>query len=47
MVKKLKAAPLVTRRANDVLRAAGLEPAPLSDPGVHKDLVKVLGGNGV
>ena len=45
MVKRLKAAPLVTRRANDVLRAAGLEPAPLSDPGVHKDLVKVLGGN--
>jgi len=44
-VKKLKAAPLVTRRANDVLRAAGLEPAPLSDPGVHKDLVKVLTGN--
>ena len=45
MVKKLKAAPLVTRRANDVLRAAGLEPAPLNDPGVHKDLVKVLTGN--
>lgn len=31
--------PLVTRRANDVLRAAGLEPAALSDQGVHKDLV--------
>jgi len=45
MVKKLKGAPLVTRRANDVLRAAGLQPAPLSDPGVHKDLVKVLIGN--
>lgn len=44
-VKKLKAAPLVHRRANDVLRAAGLQPAPLSDPGVHKDLVKVLTGN--
>ena len=45
LVKSLKAAPLVTRRANDVLRAAGLEPAPLNDPGVHKDLVKVLTGN--
>jgi hypothetical protein len=44
MVKKLQAASLVTRRANDVLHAAGLEPAPLSDPGVHKDLVKVLIG---
>jgi hypothetical protein len=43
-VKKLRSAPLVTRRANDVLRAAGLDPAPLTDPGVHKDLVKVLTG---
>ena len=45
LVKKLRAASLVTRRANDVLRAAGLDPAPLSDPGVHKDLVKVLVGS--
>jgi hypothetical protein len=45
MIKKLKAASVVTRRANDVLRAAGLEPAPLNDIGVHKDLVKVLTGN--
>jgi hypothetical protein len=45
VVTKLRAAPLVHRRANDVLRAAGLQPAPLSDPGVHKDLVKVLVGN--
>jgi hypothetical protein len=36
---------LVTRRANDVLRAASLEPTPLTDPGVHKDLVKALTGN--
>jgi hypothetical protein len=43
-VAKLEKAPLVSRRANDVLRAAGLEPAPLSDPGVHKDLIKVLTG---
>lgn len=45
LVTKLRAASLVTRRANDVLRAAGLDPAPLSDPGVHKDLVKVLVGH--
>lgn len=43
-VAKLEKAPLVSRRANDVLRAAGLEPAPLNDPGVHKDLIKVLTG---
>lgn len=40
-VKTLKSSQLVHRRSNDVLRAAGLEPAPLSYPGVHKDLVKV------
>jgi hypothetical protein len=41
-VKKLREAPLVTRRANDILRAAGLEAAPLDDPGVMRDLVKVV-----
>lgn len=41
-VAKLKKATLTTRRANDVLRAAGLTPAPLDDPGVMKDLVKVI-----
>jgi Arc/MetJ family transcription regulator len=43
-VKRLRKAPLTRRRANDILRAAGLTPAPLDDPGVIKDLVKVLEG---
>ena len=43
-VDRLRKAPLTTRRANDVLRAAGLDPAPLDDPGVIKDLVKVIEG---
>jgi hypothetical protein len=37
IVKQLKAAPLTTRRAEGILRPAGLEPTPLSDPGVHED----------
>jgi hypothetical protein len=44
VVKRLRKAPLTRRRANDILRAAGLAPAPLDDPGVMKDLVKVIGG---
>jgi hypothetical protein len=44
VVKRLRKAPLTRRRANDILRAAGLTPAPLDDPGVMKDLVKVIGG---
>jgi hypothetical protein len=43
-VKKLRAASLVIRRANDILRAAGLEAAQLDDPGVMQDLVKVVEG---
>ncbi len=43
-VKRLRKAPLTTRRANDILRAAGLTAAPLDDPGVIKDLVKVIEG---
>jgi hypothetical protein len=43
-VKKLRKALLVTRRANDILRAAGLEAAGLDDPGVMRDLVKVVEG---
>ncbi len=35
---------LTTRRANDILRAAGLTPAPLDDPGVMKDLIKAIEG---
>ena len=42
--KKLKKLPVTTRRANDILRATGRDPLPLSDPGVLKDLKKVLAG---
>jgi hypothetical protein len=43
-VKRLRAAELITRRANDILRASGLTPASLDDPGVIKDLIKVIEG---
>jgi hypothetical protein len=43
-VKRLRNAPLTTRRANDILRAAGLTAARLDDPGVMKDLIKVIEG---
>lgn len=41
-VKRLRKASLTKRRANDILRAAGLTAAPLDDPGVMKDLIKVI-----
>jgi hypothetical protein len=44
IVARLRDAPLTTRRANDILRAAGLTAAPLDDPGVIKDLIKVVEG---
>jgi hypothetical protein len=44
IVDRLRAAPLTTRRANDILRAAGLTAAPLDDPGVIKDMIKVVEG---
>jgi hypothetical protein len=43
-VKRLRKATLTTRRANDILRAAGLTAAPLDDPGVMKDLIKAIEG---
>jgi hypothetical protein len=43
-VARLRKEKMTTRRANDILRAAGLEAAPLDDPGVVKDLVKVIQG---
>jgi hypothetical protein len=42
--KKLRKLPVITRRANDVLRATQRDPLPLSDPGVLRDLQKVLAG---
>ncbi len=44
MVKRLRKASVTTRRANDILRAAGLSAASLDDPGVMKDLIKVIEG---
>jgi hypothetical protein len=41
---ELRKLPVITRRANDILRATGRVPLPLSDPGVMKDLKKVLSG---
>jgi hypothetical protein len=43
-VARLRAAKMTTRRANDILRAAGLDAARLDDPGVVKDLIKVIEG---
>ena len=43
-VTRLREAPLTTRRANDILRAAGLTAAPLDDPGVMKDMIKAIEG---
>ena len=42
--EKLRKLPVITRRANDILRATRRDPLPLSDPGVLKDLKKVLAG---
>jgi hypothetical protein len=44
VVAELRKAKVTKRRANDILRAAGLEPAPLEDPGVIKDLIKIIEG---
>jgi hypothetical protein len=41
---RLREARITTRRANDILRAAGLTAAPLDDPGVMKDLIKAVEG---
>ncbi|HEX6449444.1 MAG TPA: hypothetical protein VF060_08280 [Trebonia sp.] len=43
--EKLQKLPVIKRRANDILRATRREPLPLSDPGVLKDLKKVLAGD--
>jgi hypothetical protein len=41
---ELRKLPVITRRANDILRATGRVPLSLSDPGVLNDLKKVLAG---
>ena len=44
MSAKLKKVPVIQRRANDILRATQRVPLPMSDPGVLRDLQKVLAG---
>jgi hypothetical protein len=44
IVDRMKKAKLTSRRANDILRATDLPALPLTDPGVKKDLLKLLGG---
>jgi hypothetical protein len=43
-VDRMKKSDLTSRRANDILRATGLPALPLTDPGVQRDLLKVLNG---
>jgi hypothetical protein len=43
-VKDLRSATVTTRRANDILRACDRDPLPLDDPGVMRDLIKVISG---
>jgi hypothetical protein len=42
--KQLRKLPVIQRRANDILRAVRRDPLPISDPGVLRDLQKVLAG---
>jgi hypothetical protein len=44
VVDRMKKATLTSRRANDILRATGLPALPLTDPGVKRDLLKLLSG---
>jgi hypothetical protein len=44
-VAELRKLPVIMRRANDILRATRRDPLPLSDPGVMKDLKKLLAGD--
>ena len=43
-VARMKKAKVTSRRANDILRATNLPALPLTDPGVKKDLLKLLSG---
>jgi hypothetical protein len=44
-VKDLRSAKVTVRRANDILRACSRDPLPLDDPGVMRDLIKVISGD--
>jgi hypothetical protein len=41
---RIKKSAVTMRRANDILRATGLPALPLTDPGVRRDLLKLLNG---
>jgi hypothetical protein len=43
-VARLKKAQVTRRRANDILRACGLDALPLDDPGVRRDLLNAVSG---
>jgi hypothetical protein len=43
-VGHLRKAEVTRRRANDILRACGLTPLPLDDPGVRRDMLKAVSG---
>ena len=45
IVDRMKKAKVTQRRANDILRATGLAALPLTDPGVQRDLLKLLSGD--
>ena len=44
MVAALRQAKVTTRRPNDILRACDRAPLPIDDPGVRRDLGKVIDG---
>lgn len=44
IVDRMKKAKVTARRANDILRATSLPVLPLTDPGVKRDLLKLLSG---
>lgn len=44
LVKRLRAAEITHRRANDILRACDRAPLELDDPGVRRDLVTIAQG---
>jgi hypothetical protein len=44
VVGRLRRAQVTRRRANDILRACALQPLPLDDPGVRRDLLNAVSG---
>jgi hypothetical protein len=44
VIREMRKAEVTLRRPNDILRASKLPALPMSDPGVHRDLMKLLHG---